>query len=463
MENLFDVIGNRMFSVFASKDRRANYELLLFIYDTFTQDECSQAIEKGELVDKFAEYIKQHSFNEFDDDDGVDILAKTAKEKSNFKLRQFKRCGWLEEDNSEGFYVFVSMTDNAIALMETFKNLISKRNRPLEYTGYFYVIYETLRNFDYQKSKALIEQVVKNTTELFNHLQGLHSTIKDYISKLMVRKDLKPQDVLDLLLNKYQNQVVLTVFNNLKGRDNPSKYTSEILSKLRELRYEKLREVTENYAITAGLKDPTEDQYSEIESDLRNDLDYVTDRFESVDELISIIDRKNSRFHRSALSTINFLMNNRNDINGKIDKVLRTLATVEADDFSDAIPIFGMRTLDEKSPYVRAFNKKQVTSVVSRIPEVSAEEIEANFERIFAEDALSKEKINEYVEELLKDRNFVEVKDLDFSDQETFFKVILIEIYAEYEGMSYSLNYHEGTDCIDGYHMQTFQITRRGM
>ena len=94
-------------------------------------------------------------------------VAKSAKEKANFKLRQFKRCGWLEEDNSEGFSVFVSMTDNnAIALMETFKNLISKRNRPLEYTGYFYVIYETLRNFDYHKSKALIEQVVKNTTEI---------------------------------------------------------------------------------------------------------------------------------------------------------------------------------------------------------------------------------------------------------------------------------------------------------
>lgn len=64
MENLFDVIGNRMFSVFASKDRRANYELLLFIYDTFTQDECMQVVEKGEIVDKFAEYIKQHAFLE---------------------------------------------------------------------------------------------------------------------------------------------------------------------------------------------------------------------------------------------------------------------------------------------------------------------------------------------------------------------------------------------------------------
>ena len=83
MENLFDVIGNRMFSVFASKDRRANYELLLFIYDTFTQDECMQVIEKGEIVDKFAEYIKQHSFSELDDEEGVDILAKSAKEKAN--------------------------------------------------------------------------------------------------------------------------------------------------------------------------------------------------------------------------------------------------------------------------------------------------------------------------------------------------------------------------------------------
>ena len=33
VENLFDVINNRMFSVFASKDRRANYDLLSTIYD----------------------------------------------------------------------------------------------------------------------------------------------------------------------------------------------------------------------------------------------------------------------------------------------------------------------------------------------------------------------------------------------------------------------------------------------
>lgn len=45
------------------------------------------------MVDKFTEYIKRHSFSELDDEEGVDILAKSAKEKANFKLRQFKRCG----------------------------------------------------------------------------------------------------------------------------------------------------------------------------------------------------------------------------------------------------------------------------------------------------------------------------------------------------------------------------------
>lgn len=461
MNNLFDVISNRMFSVFQSKDRRANYELLSFIYNVFTQDERTQSIEKSLLAEKLTEYIRQHNFVEFNDDDGVDIQSKSAKEKANFKLRQFKKCAWIEEDNSEGFEVVVSMTDNAIVLMETFTNLISKKDRPLEYTGYFYIIREALHNFDYSKSKAIIEQVVKNTTELFNSLQGLHSKIKSYISKLLVRKDLTPQDVFDLLLNKYQDQVILKVFNNLKGRDNPSKYTSDILSKLRECRYERMREIVENYAITAGLKDPTNEQYAEIEAELTKDLDLVIARFESVDELVALIDRKNSRFHRSALSTINFLMNNRNDINGKIDKALRALKDAEQDDFGDIISIQTIKNLDDKSLYSRAFNKKRMSSVVSKIPEIAIDEVDSQFDSMFEEDSFSKDKINEYVLELLGNRDFVELRDIPIIDEDSFFKVILMEIYAEYEGVSYILNYHNEKETLYGYQMQTFSIIRR--
>ena len=64
MENLFDVINNKMFSVFERKDRRTNYDLLATIYDIFVSDERQQAILKEDLVEKITAYIKGRPFEE---------------------------------------------------------------------------------------------------------------------------------------------------------------------------------------------------------------------------------------------------------------------------------------------------------------------------------------------------------------------------------------------------------------
>lgn len=461
MENLFDVINNRMFSVFSSKDKRANYDLLSTIYDIFTKDERKQAVFKEDLIDKLTSYIKGRDFDEFDDDEGTNIANKSSRDKASAKLRQFKKCGWVEEDNSEGFDIVVSLTDTAIALLETFKTMISKRERPLEYTGYFYIIYEALRNFEYSKSKALIEQIVKNTTELFNSLQGLHSEIKLYISKLVKRKDLTPHDVLDLLLNKYQDQVILTVFNNLKGRDNPSKYTSEILSKLKSIRYDHLDDVVTNYALTANIKDLTAEIYEELEKNLKDDLDTVILRFESVNDFISVIDRKNRKFHSSALATLNFLMNNRNDIEGQVDKALKALKSVDAEDYSEIIDIHSCRNIDEHSLYSRAFNKEKKTQLPTQIPEILEDEVAANFDAIFGADEFSKSKINEFVLCLFGNKERIAINEIPIKSEEDFLKLVLIQIYSQYEEMIYQIKYYDDIELIFGYSMQAFDIIRR--
>lgn len=461
MENLFDVINNRMFSVFSSKDKRANYDLLSTIYDVFTKDERKQAVFKEDLIDKLTSYIKGCDFDEFDDDEGTNIANKSSRDKASAKLRQFKKCGWVEEDNSEGFDIVVSLTDTAIALLETFKTMISKRERPLEYTGYFYIIYEALRNFEYSKSKAWIEQIVKNTTELFNSLQGLHSEIKLYISKLVKRKDLTPHDVLDLLLNKYQDQVILTVFNNLKGRDNPSKYTSEILSKLKSIRYDHLDDVVTNYALTANIKDLTAEIYEELEKNLKDDLDTVILRFESVNDFISVIDRKNRKFHSSALATLNFLMNNRNDIEGQVDKALKALKSVDAEDYSEIIDIHSCRNIDEHSLYSRAFNKEKKTQLPTQIPEILEDEVAANFDAIFGADEFSKSKINEFVLCLFGNKERIAINEIPIKSEEDFLKLVLIQIYSQYEEMIYQIKYYDDIELIFGYSMQTFDIIRR--
>ncbi len=461
MENLFDVINNKMFSVFASKDKRANYDLLSTVYDMFTKDERRQAISKDDLIDKVTAYIKGRDFDEFDDDEGTNIANKSAKDKAIMKLHQFRKCGWLEEDNSEGFNIVVSLSDNAITLLEAFRTLISKRERPLEYTGFFYIIYDVLRNFDYQKSKALVEQIVKNTTELFNSLQGLHSEIKLYISKLINRKDLTPHDVLDLLLNKYQDQVVLKVFNNLKGRDNPSKYTSEILYILKSLRYDNLDKIVTNYALTANIKDLTAEKYTELERSLIEDLDLVILRFEGVDEFISLIDRKNRKFHSSALATLNFLMNNRNDIEGQIDKALKALTVVDVEDFSDLIGIHTCQNIDENSLYSRAFNKTKKSELPTKIPDVVEDEVSARFEAIFGEDEFSKDKINEFVIDLFGNKEKVTTDEIQIENESDFLRLVLIQIYSEYDEMVYQIKYNEKFQSVYGYSMQSFDIIRR--
>ena len=450
-----------MFSVFSSKDKRANYDLLSTIYDIFTKDERKQAVFKEDLIDKLTSYIKGRDFDEFDDDEGTNIANKSSRDKAAAKLRQFKKCGWIEEDNSDGFDIVVSLTDTAIALLETFKTMISKRERPLEYTGYFYIIYEALRNFEYSKSKALIEQIVKNTTELFNNLQGLHSEIKLYISKLVKRKDLTPHDVLDLLLNKYQDQVILTVFNNLKGRDNPSKYTSEILSKLKSIRYDHLDDVVTNYALTANIKDLTVEIYEELEKNLKDDLDTVILRFESVNDFISVIDRKNRKFHSSALATLNFLMNNRNDIEGQVDKALKVLKSVDAEDYGEIIDIHTCRNIDEHSLYSRAFNKEKKTQLPTQIPEILEDEVAANFDAIFGEDEFSKSKINEFVWCLFGNKERIAISEIPIKSEEDFLKLVLIQIYSQYEEMIYQIKYYEDIELIFGYSMQSFDIIRR--
>lgn len=461
MENLFDVINNKMFSIFASKDRRANYDLLSTIYDIFTKDERRQAVIKEDLTDKLTAYLKGRDFDEFDDEEGTNVVYKPARERAAMKLRQFKKCGWIEEDNSEGFDITVSLTDHAISLLDTFQSMISKRERPLEYTGYFYIIYEALRNFDYQKSKALIEQIVKNTSELFNSLQGLHSEIKLYINKLLSRKDLTPHDVLDLLLNKYQDQVILTVFNNLKGRDNPSKYTSEILSILKSIRYDNLDKAVESYALTANMKELTAENYLEIEKKLKDDLDTVILRFESVSDFIAVIDRKNRKFHSSALATLNFLMNNRNDIDGQVDKALRALKSTDLEDFSGIIEIRTCQNLDENSLYSRSFNKEKKTELPEKIPEIPEDEVAARFNVIFEENEFSRDKINAFLSKLLENRESVTVGEIPIETDADFFRLVFMQIYSQYEEMCYQIEYNQEIQSIYGYSMQSFDIVRR--
>jgi len=460
--NLFDIVNSKMFSVFNGKDRRSNFDLLNTIYDIFNDQERKQNLLKDTLIDDLSAYINGREFDEFDDSEENEInQLKTSKDKATLKIRKYKDAGWLEFDSTDGFETMVSLNDNAIILLQTFKQIIDNKNHPLEYTGYFYSIYSLLKEFEYKESKARIEQIKKNTKELFASLQGLNSSIKRFIEEMINKPNMKPQDVLDTLLYKYQDQVMLTVFNNLKAKDNPSKYTSEIIKKLNEIRFNRIDDAVVGYLSSLGWE-LTKDNYNNIQHQIENDLDDVVSRFQEVDMIVSTIDNKNSKFHSSALSVLEFLLNNRRDVEGKIVNALKVLKNIdEKEPLDDLIDIFTIGNIDDKSLYTRTFNKEKTTYIKSEIPSINIEEVNEDFNELIKEDAFSKKNVNLYVKELLKNKDRINTEEILIESIDDVIMILMIEIYSEYEEMEYIVTFSNIENDRTKYSFKNFEIMRK--
>ncbi|MBR1919154.1 MAG: hypothetical protein IJ831_05970 [Spirochaetales bacterium] len=463
-DNIFQYVNSRMFSVLSGKDRAFNYDLLSFIYDTFTKYEHRTNIFRDELSDRLTDYIKERNYEKIDDDEGNSLSDRTPRDKALYKIRQYISCGWLEEDTSEGFATVVSLTDSAIALMNTLRSIIDNTNNPIEYTGYFYMIHEAVIHFDFARSKAFLEQIAKNTRELFNSLQGLNSSIKRFIERLIDNRELTPREILDTLLYKYQDQVILSVFNNLKGKDNPSKFTSDIIEGLKLLRMneDNMKRMIRSCAGTTG-NDYSLEALKRQELFVEETLDEVISRSEEVDDFIRIIDNKNTKFHTSAVARLNFLMNSRQDIEGLVIKAMRALRLSDPEsEFENIIPIFYSDNLDDRSLFTRSFNRDRRTSVtLDEGVSASKEEIEEAFSSIQAEDQFSGENINAYVDQLLGHRDRISSKEIETSSIEDLIRLMAIQVYCSYSGMCYEVEFSDDIYLACGYLTKSFEIIRK--
>ena len=175
MDNLFDSVNEKMFSVLTSEDKRGNFELLRILYHLSESIDYGDFIPKEEAVGALSAFLEDHSGEVKDDGEGGDITRRSARDKAQVKLRQFRNFGWINEESLGGYNALVSFTSAGKATMEFLVNYTERAEKPLEYTGYVYVIYSTLQSFDLSKSTAILQQVYRLTKELMNSLSRLSS------------------------------------------------------------------------------------------------------------------------------------------------------------------------------------------------------------------------------------------------------------------------------------------------
>ena len=77
------------------------------------------------------------------------------------------------------------------------------------------------------------------------------------------------------------------------------------------------------------------------------------------------------------------------------------------------------------------------------------------------ENEFSRDKINAFLSKLLENKESVTVGEIPIETDADFFRLVLIQIYSQYEEMCYQIEYNQEIQSIYGYSMQSFNIVRK--
>ena len=338
---------------------------------------------------------------------------------------------------------------------------ISSNSAPKEYTGYLYVIDSLLKTFDYNQGVSLLERIYDNTETLMNRLRGLNSSIKKYLTRLLNEESEDAEKLLKTLLYDYQDNIINKAFSNLKLSDNPSKYKNQILSKLSELRSkEGMKKLVENYKKTKT----SEQVENDIENALYNQIDYVYNNIELLQQTISQIDIKNAKYVKSSTSKLSFILSDNFDVIGRVENILKLMKHQKEDEFyHDAFGLYKMSVIETESMYKpRMYREQPSVLKLQEKPEIDQNYVDEVAQRLFRVNRFSIKTINEYVKTLLEHQTRIKSSDLIINNHEDLARMILIQLYAHHEYMCYQTETLDIYINKNGISYKEFIIVKRG-
>ncbi len=444
--SFFELVNDKFFNPFTGENKEINFEILSLI-NSKMDDEMRQ-FPREDVLSWIEDYLISTSSKLIDDETGVDE-GNDYKTTAANKIRYFVTCGWLiDENDNRTLKTTYQMDSNAIVILNAMEEVLRSDTRPIEYTGYVRNVYTLLKTFQADKATEYVEQIYKNTKELVDGLRGLNVKIKNYLKKLMSDKTLTPREILDQLLVEYQDKVILKVFNNLRMKDNPNRYKGTIIEKIEALLEEKkLQELIDEYIQTKknGIKSP--ERVQEAREFFKSSLEYVEMQFRYIENNLNLLDKRNAKYATTAQSRLMFLMNESEDIDGKIIELLKNIAeTNDRIDDDSPFDLFDFGKIDEQSLYnPRTARRKAISTVEKEDEPIDQEELRKAHERLLKEAKFNCSNINKFILEQLSNSNKIEAKDMTFKSFDDIIKLFLAGLYSGNEIMRYKITYTGST------------------
>jgi len=465
--NLFNIISEDFFKPLTSKYKATYIDCVRLIYNTY-KTELSFGVDKEVILSELEHYFDNQSNEEmvFDEDEEV---AKDSRSKANAILRRLKDSGWIEYEMANDYRVKVNLLDYAATMIESFNKII--RNEEMEYQSLVSQIHATLLNKDaYAKPyEYIIKRVIENTEELIVGLKKLNTNIKKYIDAITNEKT-AGEIVQDFFV--YHKEIGSKAYHRIKTSDNISHFRTAIIENLLNILND---ENIFERAILGYMEIEQVEDSDDAKDLLRAKILNIVSAFRNYDDIISEIDNKNSKYMGSAIARAKFLLNNTNNVEGKISKILTYISEEfnndetlnlydEVDDaLFDVFNIFPQGFIDSDSLYVVPISKKMsLPQELSSTLGISDEERELRKLALKEKNKnrFSRKNINLYMEEMLKDKKVVLASTLPLESKRDLIRIVFISLYGNDKKSIYKTTQTGKIISVNSFQFSDFVIER---
>lgn len=428
---LFKVIPDNFFSLLSSPNKACYAGAILEAFKVY-EDASILGIDKKIVVEVLCDYLENEYFNtdneDIEQEEGKEI---SIKEKANYILRRMEECGWIDIDVTNDYVELLNFRDYAISVCEALLQIeptysdYSDSTSP-EYRGYIYTIYSLITNPLNIEYGVLMEQIYRNTKMFIRQLRKLDSRLKDYIKQIIDHSDIK--ELMDLLMD-YKVELVDRAYFRLKTSDNVNKYRLGIVNKLDSF----LMDNAIMHQIALSYQNRYHD-YDEAFRRASRDINEIIEIFNSLDEMITEIDKKNKTYINSTIGKIEFLLKEDNNISGKLNTILKYISDQNKKGKVDSAitmvqPIFRLKSfkaLSMDSLYQPRGSYQKVDNYTLLDEKIDLSKIQADFFKQY-ETIYTEENVLRFLKEHLEEGKVLASNLL--SDDPTFEEVLMV-IYA---------------------------------
>lgn len=469
---LFDVLPHNLFSILSSKNKEIYVEALLVLRKAFKQE---MIISKSDLVSRLIDnldetllgvdltegYPEDGSANE--DEKNSISLSGTA----HYILRRFKETGWIEDEYGvDSFEELITLPDYSVKLLNLLYSITDESVK--EYNSYVYSTYSVLKTAQQDKDDYMYNALAtayENTVRLVDELKTLHNNIRRYHQTL--NEYVTVNEVLKGHFDEYKNLIMDKIYHPLKTLDSVPRFRTPILKILEEwLADGMLRARMEEQAMLRG-KYTTKEEATE---DIILKIGEIIDTYESLDEMLEAIDRKNSAYTRASIERMRYLLNTDKSIKGKLVELLTRTAQSQGDEetaivqmLADGVQLFKQGYLDEKSLYVRAVRNKKSEVKPLEVRTTSDEEGEKDLAEFIhrAKKSYSHARIIAFVKEVMAGLNVIKSNEISLPDDEAFVLLMLASLKGQDKNVFYKVEYMDGYVENNGYRIPQLRLTRK--